>query len=102
MRTIAEQPHPSLSSIDRAILALHGLAAGVIGVVAFISANDPDFGDLQRIVIVMLVGLWGAGIVATGYVARMVRNAWGRAALLLAGPFIGILLVFGRSMLGWS
>ena len=33
--------------------------------------------------------------------ARMVNNRWGRTLILLAGPFVGIAAVFGRTMLGF-
>jgi len=95
------EPHRRpFSIIDRGILILHSVVAGGIGIVAFIGASDPDFGDLQRIVIVMLIGLWGLGIFAIGFFARLVSKVWARIVLLLAGPFIGIAFVFGRSMLG--
>jgi hypothetical protein len=102
MSTTTKRPRPKLSTIDRAILAVHGLVAGVVGVVAFVGANDPDWGGLQRLVIVMVIGLWAAGIVAVGLVARLITHRWARALVLVAGPFIGILLVFGGSMLGWG
>jgi len=101
MNTMTQRPRRSLSRIERAILAIHGLVAAVVGIIGFIGANDPGFGDLQRIVIVMLVGLWAMGIVAIGLAARLIANQWARVAVLLVGPFAGILLVFGRSMLGW-
>jgi hypothetical protein len=37
-----------------------------------------------------------------GLVARLITHRWARALVLVAGPFIGILLVFGGSMLGWG
>ena len=102
MVTTNTQSRRPLSRIDRGILALHGLVAAGVGVAGFIGANDPDWGDVQRLVIVMLIGLWAGGIAIMAVLARLVSNPWGRAAVLLAGPFAGIALVFGRSMLGWS
>lgn len=98
--TIGEKLRRPLSTLDRSILALHGLAAGIVGVIAFLGANDPDWGDLQRIVILMLIGLWVAGIVAMSFVVRLVKSQWIRTAILLGGPFIGIVLLVGQSMLG--
>ena len=76
MTTTAREPRRPLSTVDRAILTIHGLVAGVVGVIAFVGANDPGWGDLQRLVIVMLIGLWAAGIVAMSVFARMVNNRW--------------------------
>ena len=101
MSTTAREPRRPLSNVDRAILALHALVAGVVGVIAFVGANDPGWGDLQRLVVVMLISLWAAGIVAMAVLARMVNNRWGRTLILLAGPFVGIAAVFGRTMLGF-
>ncbi len=102
MTTSSEKQRRTLSTFDRSILALHGLVAGVVGTVGILGANDPGWGDLQRLVVVMLIGLWVAGIVVVGLIARLFTNKWARAVILLAGPFTGIALVFGRSMLGWS
>ena len=95
-----EKPNRTLTRIDRSILALHGLAAAVIGVIAFAGANDPGWGDLQRLDIVMLIGLWVAGIIAMGFVVRLVKNQWARAGILLGGPFIGVVFLLGASRLG--
>lgn len=100
MTTTTGRHHRSLSTIDRTILSVHGLAAAVVGIVGLIGANDPSWGDLQRFVIVMLIGMWVAGIVVMGLVARFVPNQWARTVILLAGPFIGIALVLGMSRLG--
>ncbi|NNF64888.1 MAG: hypothetical protein HKN07_11615 [Acidimicrobiia bacterium] len=94
-------PRPPLSTVDRTILALHGIVATVLGIISFASATDPGFGSLQRIVIVMLVGLWIGGVVLMGVIARYaISSVAGRIALLLVGPFIGIALLMGRSYLG--
>ena len=100
MNTTSATKKRSLSRVDRAILAAHALIAGTFGSVGFFSASDPGWQDLQRLVIVMLVGLWIAGIAAMAAVATFVHNPWARVALLLGGPFIGIALFFGRTMLG--
>lgn len=99
MNSVVKRPRRPLSRLDRAILGLHGAVAGVIGVVGFLQANDPDWGGLQRLAIVMLIGLWAGGIVAMAAIARLVSNQWARAAILFAGPFLGIAAVIGRSML---
>ena len=65
MRTTAKHARRPLSLLDKAILATHGLVAAVFGISGFVSADDPGFGDLQRLVVIMLTGLWGGGIMAT-------------------------------------
>ncbi|NNL14555.1 MAG: hypothetical protein HKO82_12825 [Acidimicrobiia bacterium] len=89
-----------LSRLDRAIIALHGVVAVVFGIIGFLEADDPGWRDLQRFVIVMLVGLWVSGIVVVGVLARLVGNQVVRAVLLLAGPLLGIALLIGASTIG--
>jgi hypothetical protein len=91
-----------LTRLDRALLGLHIVGAIVIGVMGFLGANDPEFGDLQRIVMAMLIGLWGVGILIVALIVRVIPNQWGRVLVLLGGPFVLILLFFGRPMLGWG
>lgn len=98
MVTTADSRRP-LSAFERVVIALHCVAAGVVGVVGFASATDPGWRDLQRLLILMLIGLWVGGIVAMAVIARLVNNKWGRAAILLAGPFLGIVLLVGSTML---
>ena len=94
-------PRPPLSTVDRTILALHVLVATVLGVISFASATDPGFGDLQRVVVVMLFALWIGGVALMGVIARYaISSVWGRVALLVFGPFIGIALLMGRSQIG--
>ena len=78
------------SKADKAILIAQGVLVVVVGILAFASANDPDWGDLQRLVIVMLLGLWMAGLAAAAVLARFVENRWWRYAVLLVVPFVGI------------
>ncbi|MDX1450453.1 MAG: hypothetical protein R3246_15500 [Acidimicrobiia bacterium] len=84
-----KRPRRPLSRIDLGILALHGLAATVMGVIGFFNVSE-GWESLQRILVFMLVTLWFAGIVAMAYLARLIHNAWIRMAVLLGGPFIGI------------
>lgn len=99
MGTPSQRPRRPLSRVDRAILVLHGLVAAAFGVVGFVDV-DPDWAGLQRTLIVMLVGLWAGGIVATAVIARLVTNAWIRTAVLLAGPFAGIAVLVGSTVFG--
>ena len=72
----------------------------MFGIIGFLEADDPGWRDVQRLVIVMLVGLWVSGIVVVGVFARLVGNQVVRAALLLAGPLLGIALLIGASTIG--
>ena len=95
---MATTNRPSLSRLDQTILLAHVLVAAAAGIVAFIGANDPEFGSLQRVVVVLLIGLWAGGILAMAVLARLIPNQWGRALLLVAGPFIGIVLLVAGTM----
>ena len=100
MSMTAKQSRRPLSRLDKAILATHGAVAALFGISGFISANDPGFGDLQRVVVMMLTGLWGGGIVAMAVIAQLITNRWGRYALLLVGPLVGIVVLVGISRFG--
>ncbi len=97
--------HPSrirrpLSTADKAILGGHLLLAGGFGVYGFLNATEPGWSDLQRAVVITLVGLWLGGIALMAYLAQRINHRVGRYALLLAGPFIGILLLIGQQIVG--
>ena len=94
------RPLRTLSKLENAIIALHAVFACGVGVVGFLQANDPGFGDLQRLVILMMIGLWAAGIVAMAVIARLIANQWVRIAVLLVGPFVGIVLIVANSAIG--
>ncbi len=100
MDTLAT-PRPPLTTIDKAILTLHGLTAAVVGVIALFSVTDPEFGGLQRIVIVMMIGMWAGGILVMAAIARLFSRESVRVAILLAGPFIGIVFLIGSAN-GWA
>lgn len=98
MNTPTKQARRPLSQLDRGILMFHGLVAAAFGIVGFAGANDPEFGGLQRFLVVMLIGLWAGGIVGMAVIARLVNNEWARAVILLAGPFLGIVILVGASV----
>jgi hypothetical protein len=91
---------PRLSALDKGILALHVLVAAALGIIGFAGVDDPSFGDLQRFVIVMLVGAWVAGVIGAGLAARRVAHRRLRAGLLLAGPPAAMLLLIAALRLG--
>jgi hypothetical protein len=100
--TTTKRRRMPLTRLDKGLLGLHVVGAIVVGIVGFLGANDPEFGDLQRIVLAMLVGLWAAGIVVMAFVVRLIPTQWGRVIVLLGGPFIFALIFFGRYTLGWA
>lgn len=81
------------SKADRAILALHLLALVVVTVSGLIGANDPGWAALQRIVILMLAGIWAGGIALISVLSRLVDNQYARWAILLVGPLVGLVLI---------
>jgi hypothetical protein len=88
-----------LTRLDRTILVVHGLLAVCFGAIGFFSVGDPDWGDLQRIVVVMMVGLWLGGLAAVATVARFVRPRVVRASLLIFGPVLAVLGFLGAARL---
>lgn len=88
-----------LSAYERTIPIAYALVAGTFGVFSYLAADDPDFGDLQRLLVVILIGLWVLSIAAVAAVARFVDNRWSRAAILLAGPIVAITLSVASTML---
>lgn len=89
-----------LTPVDKGILGFHVLAAAILGAIAIAGANDPDWGDLQRFVIVMFVGAWIAGVLVVGLVARRIDRVWARTALLVVAPPAAILLLAGLARFG--
>lgn len=88
--TVTKPAKRPFSTADRALLALHVLAVVVFVIYGWFTANDPGWATLQRIVILMMAGLWAGGIAFIGLISRMIDNKWGRWAILLGGPFIGL------------
>lgn len=83
------------------MIALHGLTALVIGVIAFVGANDPGWRDVQRLVVVMMISLWAGGIALSAVAARnLVSNHWIRLAILAVGPLSGIAFLVAKSTFG--
>lgn len=91
-----KRPRRPLTRVDMAILGLHGLAALTFGVIGFFDVTE-GWESLQRILIFMMVSLWVGGIALMGYLARLISNTWIRKAVLLGGPFIGIVLLVVRA-----
>ncbi len=87
-------PGRSATRVDRWILGLHILAAFGFGVVGLLAATDPGWGDLQRLLTVMVVGMWGLGIFLTWMIARRLGSQWVRSAVMIVGPFALLLVGF--------
>lgn len=97
--TIAKPARRPFSTADRSIVALHVLALVVVTVMGWIGANDPGWSDLQRLVLLMLAGVWAGGIALTAVLGRLVDNKLGRIAVLLLGPLTGLMLLVGQQYL---
>lgn len=77
------------------MLGLHLVSAIVLGAAGFLSATDPTWGDLQRTVVAFLAGLWIAGALVTGLIARYLLSSPAvRIVLLMIGPLLGIAALF--------
>jgi hypothetical protein len=88
-----EQGRRPFSTVEKVIIGVHVVLALGVGFFALLDANDPGWGDLQRLLIFMLEGIWFGAIAGTALVARLVNNPLGRIAILLIGPFSGFLLI---------
>jgi len=96
--TVAKPTRRPFSKVEQVILALHVVALVAVTVWGWIDV-DPDWSDLQRIVLLMLAGIWAGGIALTAILARLVNNKAGRFAVLLVGPLAGLLLIIGQQYL---
>lgn len=81
------------STSEKVIIGVQVALALGFGVFGILEASDPDWGDLQRIVILMMVGLWLAGIACMVLVARLVSHQVARIAILVGAPLAGFLLI---------
>jgi hypothetical protein len=79
--------------VEKVIIGAHVAIALGFGFFALLDANDPDWGGLIRLLIIMLEGIWFGAIVGTALVARLVNKPLGRIAILLIGPFSGFLVI---------
>lgn len=78
---------------EKAVVAVQLVIALSFGILGMVEANDPDWGDLQRVFIVMLTSIWLGGVVVSVVLARLVAGKLARIAVLVAAPFAGFLLI---------
>lgn len=76
-------------------MVIHLLIALAFGIVGLFGATDPEWGDLQRFVVMVFVGLWLFGVLVVGVLTRFVVNQRARYLILLTGPVLAIVLVLG-------
>ena len=86
------------STAEKVIIAVQVVLALCFGVFGVLEANDPDWGDLQRVVIFMMVSVWLGTIVVSVLVARLVNSRSVRIAILVIGPFALLLVIAGWSL----
>jgi hypothetical protein len=96
--TDIERDRRMFSTVEKVLIALQVLLALGFGLFGMLQANDPDWGDLQRVVIFMMVAMWLGGIVGSVLVARLVNPKLARIAILVIGPFTVFLLFIGWSL----
>lgn len=82
---------------EKAVIAVQLVLALSFGILGIVEANDPDWGDLQRIVILMLTFVWLGGIVVSVVVARLVTGKLARVGILVVAPFAGFLVILALS-----
>ncbi|MEZ5175616.1 MAG: hypothetical protein R2823_05360 [Acidimicrobiia bacterium] len=95
-----ETPRSRLTKLDKSILVLQVGVATTFGIVGFVQTNDPDWGSLQRLVILFMLGLWFGGIAGSAAIALRFASPVVRAVILIVGPFLGLLILVGWSYLG--
>ncbi len=76
-------------------MVIHLLIALAFGIAGLLGATDPGWGDLQRLVVVLFVGVWLFGVLVMGVLTRFVDNQRARYLILLTGPVLAIVLVLG-------
>lgn len=92
-QTAIEPARRPFSTVEKVIIGVHVALALGVGFLALLDADDPGWGDLQRLLIFMMEGIWLGAIVGTAVVARLVSNPSGRIAILIVGPFTGFLVI---------
>lgn len=102
MSTIAPPPSPLMrrqpTRIDQWVLGIHIAAAAAFGVFGFLSSTDPEFGGLQRVLVLMIAGVWALGILVMWLIARRVESQAARVAILIAGPIVAVIAFFARGL----
>ncbi|MDH3518734.1 MAG: hypothetical protein OEM66_07400 [Acidimicrobiia bacterium] len=95
------QTKPRLSTLDRIILGMHTIIAVGLGTAGFIDSSGSDgMADLARAVLAILIGLWLAGILISGLLARYaIVHKWLRTAVVALGPAIAVvaLILYARA-----
>ncbi len=84
---------------EKAVVIVQLVIALSVGVAAMLDANDPDWGDLQRVVVLMLMSIWLGGIVASVVLARIFDSKPGRVAILVLLPFSGFAVLAAWTLL---
>ena len=86
--------------MEWALIGLQVFACLALWILAMVDANDPDWGDVVRVVVTVLATIWVGGIVVSVFVARLIEGRIGRSSVLLVGPFVGFIVLIGLSFLG--
>lgn len=92
---------PPLGKAPRAILALHVVLALGLGIAGLLDISGSDgMAGLARVVVLLLVGVWLVGVVASGLLARFaMAHVWLRIAVVSLGPVVALvgLVLFARA-----
>ncbi len=88
------------SVLEKAVIALQVTAGVAFGVYGMIDVSDPGWADLQRALILMMVGIWMGGVVGAAALSRLVDNQIGRLAILVSIPFSGFVIIMIWAVVG--
>ncbi|MCB1246744.1 MAG: hypothetical protein KDB69_05735 [Acidimicrobiia bacterium] len=75
------------STAERWLIIGQVVIAVVLGVIAFIDSNDPDWGGLVRLVVLMMLVLWLGAIALTAVIAWYLQSPVARVLALVFLPF---------------
>ncbi len=90
-----EKKHPARPTrVDQWVLGLHIAVAAAYGVFGILGANDPGWSGLQRLLVAMIVTVWGVGILSAWLLARRFESQTVRLLVLAGAPFAIIFVVF--------
>jgi hypothetical protein len=88
------RPRRRLDRLDWGLLGAHALVTVGLAVAALLGVSDPDWGGVQRFLILMALAIWIWGIVGVGVLLRWITRRWLRVLLILAAPTVILVVVF--------
>ena len=90
-------PPKALSRRERAVVWALAALALLFGTAAFLEVQG-EWAIVGQMMVIVLVAGWIVALAVTGYLVRWVRPAWARLLLLVAGPYVTVIIL--RSSMG--